>query len=95
MAFSGQEKELEKYDKMLRQAEGTQVKRSVIAGLGLGLSWLFKYCSYSLTLWYGTKLVYDDVDTICSKQQTYHVEAILIVRKINRKSNYLETYPVL
>jgi ATP-binding cassette subfamily B (MDR/TAP) protein 1 len=50
-AFSGEEKELERYKKKLRPAELNGKKKGFFSGLGGGLVWVIIYGVYALALW--------------------------------------------
>ncbi|KAG8000685.1 Bile salt export pump [Nibea albiflora] len=58
-AFGGQEKEAERYDGNLEEAQVWGVKKGTIIGLFQGYLWciIFLYCA--LAFWYGSKLVID------------------------------------
>ncbi|XP_030843068.1 ATP-dependent translocase ABCB1 isoform X1 [Strongylocentrotus purpuratus] len=57
MAFGGQKKELERYEKELLTAKAAGIKKGITSGLGIGMSYLFYSCTYALSLWYGPKMV--------------------------------------
>ncbi|CAG7826351.1 unnamed protein product, partial [Allacma fusca] len=60
MAFSGQMKEIERFEDSLKYAIRAGRLRGIFSGCGNGLLWFLNYCSYSLGFWYGTQLVFHD-----------------------------------
>ncbi|GBN19924.1 Multidrug resistance protein 1B, partial [Araneus ventricosus] len=58
--FNGQNREIKRYKSAL--ADGLQIalRKSVIASLSLGFTFLVLYSSYGLAFWYGTELVLAD-----------------------------------
>lgn len=60
VAFGGQSKEIERYNKKLINARDINIKRGLFSGLGFGLLWFFIYSSYALAFWYGVTLVLED-----------------------------------
>ncbi|XP_037059432.1 ATP-dependent translocase ABCB1 isoform X4 [Peromyscus leucopus] len=57
IAFGGQKKELERYDKNLEEAKNVGIKKAITANLSIGIAYLLVYASYALAFWYGTSLV--------------------------------------
>ncbi|KAG5875736.1 hypothetical protein JTB14_010724 [Gonioctena quinquepunctata] len=57
VAFSGQEKEMERYDKNLVFARKNNIKRTMLSAIGMSFLWFLIYASYSLAFWYGVKLL--------------------------------------
>ncbi|KAI9015678.1 P-loop containing nucleoside triphosphate hydrolase protein [Phycomyces nitens] len=49
------------YNLKLDKAMQIGIKRGYISGVGLGLSMLILYATYSLAFWYGSKLVFDGI----------------------------------
>ncbi|KAF5272755.1 hypothetical protein FQA39_LY07782 [Lamprigera yunnana] len=60
VAFGGQKKEEERYDKLLLFACKNNITRLFFNGITNGIMWLFAYGSYSLGFWYGVKLIIHD-----------------------------------
>ncbi|KAM9486776.1 bile salt export pump-like isoform 1-T2 [Clarias gariepinus] len=56
-AFGGEEKETERYDKNLEEAQTWGVKKGTIIGVFQGYLWFIIFLSYALAFWYGSKLV--------------------------------------
>ncbi|XP_033614571.1 ATP-dependent translocase ABCB1 isoform X5 [Fukomys damarensis] len=57
IAFGGQKKELERYNKNLEEAKRIGIKKAVTANVSVGANFLLTYASYALAFWYGTILV--------------------------------------
>ncbi|RVE58009.1 hypothetical protein OJAV_G00205110 [Oryzias javanicus] len=58
-AFGGEEKEAERYDKNLVEAQNWGVKKGSIIGVFQGYLWCIIFLCYALAFWYGSKLVID------------------------------------
>ncbi|XP_071480566.1 ATP-dependent translocase ABCB1-like [Diadema antillarum] len=63
IAFGGERKEVNRYEKELQLARDIGVKKGVMSGVGMGLTVFIMFGSYSLAFWYGPKLVADGVIT--------------------------------
>ncbi|XP_047539105.1 multidrug resistance protein homolog 49-like isoform X1 [Vanessa atalanta] len=59
VAFGGEEKEIDRYQKRLDPAKKTGVKKGVYSGIGSGFMWLIIYATYALAFWYGVGLILD------------------------------------
>uniref|UniRef100_A0A8C5LGJ7 ATP-binding cassette, sub-family B member 1A n=1 Tax=Jaculus jaculus TaxID=51337 RepID=A0A8C5LGJ7_JACJA len=57
VAFGGQNKELERYNKNLEEAKRLGIKKAITANISIGAAFLLIYASYALAFWYGTSLV--------------------------------------
>uniref|UniRef100_A0A8C6RDM7 Multidrug resistance protein 1 n=1 Tax=Nannospalax galili TaxID=1026970 RepID=A0A8C6RDM7_NANGA len=57
IAFGGQKKELERYNKNLEEAKRLGIKKAITANISIGAAFLLMYASYALAFWYGTSLV--------------------------------------
>uniref|UniRef100_F7GTL2 ATP binding cassette subfamily B member 4 n=1 Tax=Macaca mulatta TaxID=9544 RepID=F7GTL2_MACMU len=57
IAFGGQKKELERYNKNLEEAKRIGIKKAITANISIGAAFLLIYTSYALAFWYGTTLV--------------------------------------
>lgn len=64
IAFGGQKKELDRYNKNLEEAKKLGIKKAVTANISMGAAFLLIYASYALAFWYGTSLVLSDEYTI-------------------------------
>ncbi|XP_068184496.1 bile salt export pump [Antennarius striatus] len=58
-AFGGEEKEAERYDRNLEQAQAWGVKKGSIIGVFQGYLWCVIFLCFALAFWYGSKLVID------------------------------------
>ncbi|KAM9710017.1 bile salt export pump [Menidia menidia] len=58
-AFGGAEKEAERYDRNLVDAQNWGVKKGSIIGVFQGYLWCIIFLCYALAFWYGSKLVID------------------------------------
>jgi ATP-binding cassette subfamily B (MDR/TAP) protein 1 len=56
-AFGGQEREAKRYEKHLDDAEKAGIKKSIAAGVGIGLIQFLMFSVYSLGFYYGNQLV--------------------------------------
>uniref|UniRef100_A0A2K6S1K2 ATP binding cassette subfamily B member 4 n=1 Tax=Saimiri boliviensis boliviensis TaxID=39432 RepID=A0A2K6S1K2_SAIBB len=64
IAFGGQKKELERYNKNLEEAKRIGIKKAITANISIGAAFLLIYASYALAFWYGTTLVLSGEYTI-------------------------------
>ena len=60
VAFGGQEKEVDRYDRKLEGARSKGVFRGMLTGLSGGMSFGIMFCMYGLGFWYGIKCIMDD-----------------------------------
>ncbi|XP_051883493.1 LOW QUALITY PROTEIN: bile salt export pump-like [Pristis pectinata] len=56
-AFSGERKEVERYDKNLVFAQRWGIRKGMIMGFFTGYVWMIIFCCYALAFWYGSQLV--------------------------------------
>ncbi|XP_039075916.1 phosphatidylcholine translocator ABCB4 isoform X3 [Hyaena hyaena] len=64
IAFGGQNKELNRYEKHLQNAKKIGIKKVVSASISMGIAFLLIYASYALAFWYGSTLVISKEYTI-------------------------------
>uniref|UniRef100_A0A8D0WUE8 Phosphatidylcholine translocator ABCB4 n=1 Tax=Sus scrofa TaxID=9823 RepID=A0A8D0WUE8_PIG len=64
IAFGGQSKELERYQKHLENAKKIGIKKAISANISMGIAFLLIYASYALAFWYGSTLVISKEYTI-------------------------------
>ncbi|XP_073754842.1 phosphatidylcholine translocator ABCB4 isoform X3 [Callorhinus ursinus] len=57
IAFGGQNKELERYEKHLENAKKIGIKKAISANISMGIAFLLIYASYALAFWYASTLV--------------------------------------
>lgn len=75
VAFSGETKELDRYQQRLLPAEMNGKKKGVFSGIGGGIMWFIIYCCYALAFWYGISLILEDRD----KLDKEYTPAVLII----------------
>uniref|UniRef100_A0A7N8XC70 ATP-binding cassette, sub-family B (MDR/TAP), member 4 n=1 Tax=Mastacembelus armatus TaxID=205130 RepID=A0A7N8XC70_9TELE len=63
-AFSGQEREIKRYQKNLENAKKMGIKKAISANIALGFTFLMIYLSYALAFWYGSTLILSKEYTI-------------------------------
>ncbi|RUS90225.1 hypothetical protein EGW08_002006 [Elysia chlorotica] len=59
-AFGGEQKEVERYVSNLADAKRYGINKSLVLGIGWGVSWCAIYINWGVGFWYGGKLVRDD-----------------------------------
>ncbi|XP_034876370.1 phosphatidylcholine translocator ABCB4 isoform X2 [Mirounga angustirostris] len=64
IAFGGQNKELERYEKHLENAKKIGIKKAISANISMGIAFLLIYASYALAFWYGSTLILSKEYTI-------------------------------
>eukprot|EP01137_Pigoraptor_chileana_P035613 Opistho-2@29921 len=57
VAFSGEKRELKRYTANLELAEASGIKKGVLTGTGLGVTFFVLFSAYALSFWYGSRLV--------------------------------------
>ncbi|XP_028035436.1 multidrug resistance protein homolog 49-like [Bombyx mandarina] len=75
VAFGGENKEVERYRRLLEPAEEFGRKRGLFTGLGNGFNWVLTYSLNAIGFSYGTRLVVNDFDTDSNLRQ-YPVGAV-------------------
>ncbi|XP_049777245.1 ATP-dependent translocase ABCB1-like [Schistocerca cancellata] len=78
IAFGGQDKEDQRYNKKLEAAMKFSVKRNMINGFGNAAQWFCAFASYGLAFWYGVGLILRDRDYPESERQ-YDAATMLTV----------------
>ena len=71
-AFGGQDKEQQRYKRMLKPAMKAGFKRNAITAIGNSINWGVLYASFALGLWYGVKLV-------LNPEENYSIGDVIIV----------------
>ncbi|CAG9786831.1 unnamed protein product [Diatraea saccharalis] len=59
-AFSGQQKETERYESHLIDVRKINIKKGFFNGIAMGSLFFCIFCSYALSLWFGYRLIVDD-----------------------------------
>ncbi|XP_044268848.1 ATP-dependent translocase ABCB1-like isoform X3 [Tribolium madens] len=62
VAFDGQEKEFERYEKNLEAAKTNNIRKNLFSGLSNAVMWFFVFASYALSFWYGVGLILKEKD---------------------------------
>ncbi|XP_062322714.1 ATP-dependent translocase ABCB1 isoform X2 [Osmerus eperlanus] len=60
VAFNGQKKAVEKYEKNLEDAKNFGIKKAITTNASMGLTQFIIFGAYALAFWYGTKLSVDE-----------------------------------
>jgi ABC-type multidrug transport system fused ATPase/permease subunit len=82
-AFSGCDKEIERYVEGLTVANAAAKKRGFFGAFGVGLMWCIIYMAYALAFWYGTKLILEGrKDTCAGRDPEYDAETLIIVLEL-------------
>uniref|UniRef100_A0A673J6R8 ATP-binding cassette, sub-family B (MDR/TAP), member 5 n=1 Tax=Sinocyclocheilus rhinocerous TaxID=307959 RepID=A0A673J6R8_9TELE len=72
VAFNGQKKAVEKYEKNLVEAKNFGVKKAITTNVSMGLTQFIIFGTYTLAFWYGTKLSVDE-------PENYTIGRVIIV----------------
>ncbi|XP_068091620.1 ATP-dependent translocase ABCB1-like isoform X1 [Hyperolius riggenbachi] len=64
IAFGGQNKEIERYEKNLEDAKAIGIKKTITTNVSIGFTYLTIYSAYGLAFWYGTTLVIHEAYSI-------------------------------
>lgn len=75
LAFSGENKENERFAKLLVPAEVTGRKKGLYSGIGAGVMWLIIYCCMAIAIWYGVSLILDDR----GQEERQYTPAVLVI----------------
>lgn len=78
VAFCGEKREMERYDKLLVPAQKAGIRKGLSSGIGDGIMRFLFFASNALAYWYGVRLVLNDRD-IPEKQYT---PAVLMIVSI-------------
>ncbi|XP_061383690.1 ATP-dependent translocase ABCB1-like [Danaus plexippus] len=71
-AFSGQKKEIERYEKYLNEARGINIKKGLFNGIAMGTLFFCIFCAYALSFWFGYRLMVEE-------PETYDVDTMIAV----------------
>ena len=72
-AFGCEKREADRYSKSVSQAEQEGISKAVSTGTIAGLFVCVMWCTYALGLWFGSKLIADDMER--SDKCTYYMTA--------------------
>ena len=56
-SFTGEKREIDRYNEFLRTSYRSTVQQGIAMGLGIGSLLLIVFCSYALAVWYGARLI--------------------------------------
>ncbi|XP_026765038.2 ATP-dependent translocase ABCB1-like isoform X1 [Galleria mellonella] len=59
-AFSGQEKELDRYGDHIQTVRQINIKKGLFNGLAMGTLFFCIFCAYAMSFWFGYKLIVED-----------------------------------
>ncbi|VEN35825.1 unnamed protein product [Callosobruchus maculatus] len=99
VAFSGQHKEMLRYNRNLSFARKNNIKRDTFQGMAWGSLWLIIYGSYALAFWYGVKLILEEKGL---PHPTYSIKIMITVffsvmtgsMNFGMASPYLEAFSI-
>ncbi|KAM9724519.1 ATP-dependent translocase ABCB1 [Menidia menidia] len=75
-AFSGQNKEIQRYHNNLEDAKRMGIKKAISANIAMGFTFMMIYLSYALAFWYGSTLILSKEYTIGSVLTVFFVVLI-------------------
>ncbi|XP_052744794.1 multidrug resistance protein homolog 49-like [Bicyclus anynana] len=75
VAFGGEQKEIQRYQKRLEPAKKMGIRKGVYSGLGSGIMWLIIYATYALSFWYGVALILESRH----EDQPVYTPAVLMI----------------
>lgn len=75
VAFCGEKREIERYDKLLVPAQKAGVRKGMSSGIGDGIMRFLFFASNALAYWYGVRLVLNDRD----KTDKEYTPAVLMI----------------
>uniref|UniRef100_A0A1A8GQ60 ATP-binding cassette, sub-family B (MDR/TAP), member 4 n=1 Tax=Nothobranchius korthausae TaxID=1143690 RepID=A0A1A8GQ60_9TELE len=90
-AFSGQNKEIDRYHKNLEDAKRMGIKKAISANIAMGFTFLMIYLSYALAFWYGSTLILGGEYTI-GKVLTVFFVVIIGVFAMGQTSPNIQTF---
>lgn len=71
-AFSGQRKEIERYEEHLSEARKINIKKGFFNGMAMGTLFFCIFCAYAMSFWFGYKLMVEE-------PETYDVDTMIAV----------------
>lgn len=78
VAFCGEKREIERYDRLLVPAQNAGVHKGLSSGIGEGIMRFLFFASNALAYWYGVRLVLMDRD---KTDKEYTPAVLMIVSK--------------
>ncbi|XP_042188117.1 ATP-dependent translocase ABCB1 isoform X2 [Callorhinchus milii] len=92
VAFGGQDKEIERYRKNLREAKKIGVKKSITINLSVGFAYFLLFGSYALGFWYGTILILGNTGYDIGTVLTIFFAIIFGTFSIGQTAPYFEAF---
>ncbi|KAM4579986.1 ATP-dependent translocase ABCB1 [Odontesthes bonariensis] len=90
-AFSGQNKEIERYNRNLEDAKRMGIRKAISANIAMGFTFLMIYLSYALAFWYGSTLILSNEYTIGSVLTVFFV-VLIGVFSVGQTSPNIQTF---
>ncbi|KAG7475856.1 multidrug resistance protein 1-like [Solea senegalensis] len=90
-AFSGQNREIKRYQKNLEDAKEMGIKKALTANISMGFTFLMIYLSYALAFWYGSTLILSGEYTIGSVLTVFFV-VLIGVFTMGQSSANIQTF---
>uniref|UniRef100_A0A3B4FB65 ATP binding cassette subfamily B member 11 n=1 Tax=Pundamilia nyererei TaxID=303518 RepID=A0A3B4FB65_9CICH len=91
-AFGGEEKEAERYDRNLVEAQNWGVKKGTIIGVFQGYLWCIIFLCYGLAFWYGSKLVIDTKEMTAGTLIQVFFGVLMAAMNLGQASPCLEAF---
>ncbi|XP_078107980.1 ATP-dependent translocase ABCB1 isoform X1 [Sander vitreus] len=90
-AFSGQDREIKRYNRNLEDAKSMGIKKAASANFSMGFTFLMIYLSYALAFWYGSTLILSKEYTIGTLLTVFFV-VLIGVFILGQTSPNLQTF---
>ncbi|XP_073329242.1 bile salt export pump-like [Pagrus major] len=91
-AFGGENKEAERYDGNLAEAQTWGVKKGTIIGIFEGYLWCIIFFFFALTFWYGSKLVIDTKELSAGSLIQVFFAVLIAAMNLGQASPCLEAF---
>ncbi|KAM9851204.1 bile salt export pump [Aulostomus maculatus] len=91
-AFAGEEKEVERYDRNLVEAQRWGVKKGNIMGMFQGYMWCIIFLCFALAFWYGSKLVIDTKELTPGTLIQVFFGVLIAAMNLGQTSSCLEAF---
>ncbi|XP_072329682.1 bile salt export pump-like isoform X2 [Scyliorhinus torazame] len=91
-AFSGEKKEVERYDKNLVYAQRWGVRKGMIVGFFTGYVWMIIFFCYALAFWYGSRLVIEQNEYTPGGLLQVFLGVLVAAMNLGQASPCLETF---
>lgn len=87
IAFSGQVKEMERYNKHVITAMKNNIKRCFFNSISNGMLWFLVYACYAFSYWYGVGLIIEEKEY--SEEDRIYTPGNVISVNMSRSDTYL------